>query len=68
MSTLRDDEILTRGRADISETTRAEMDVDADDADADTDTADDADTTDSADTTDDADATDADVGPEDATR
>jgi hypothetical protein len=66
MSTLRDDEILTRGRADVSET-RAEMDVDADDAD-DADTGDDADTTDSADTTDDADTTDADVGPEDATR
>ncbi len=67
MSTLRDDEIVTRGRAQLSEETRAEMDVDADDAD-DMDTADDADTTDSdsADTTDDADTVDPDTGPADA--
>ncbi len=64
MSTLGDDEIVTRGRAELSDETRAEMDVDADDAD-DTDTADDADT-DSADTTDDADTVDPDTGPADS--
>ncbi len=64
MSTLGDDEIVTRGRAELSDETRAEMDVDADDAD-DMDTADDADT-DSADTTDDADTVDPDTGPADS--
>jgi hypothetical protein len=39
MSTLRDDDIVTRGRAEVGPDTRAETDVDADDAD-DTDTAD----------------------------
>ncbi|HEX2110710.1 MAG TPA: hypothetical protein VHF67_04095 [Gaiellaceae bacterium] len=47
MSTLRDDDIVTRGRAEVGPETRAETDVDADDAD-DTDTAD----TDDADTID----------------
>ena len=64
MSTLGDDEIVTRGRAELSDETRAEMDVDADDAD-DMDTADDADS-DSADTTDDADTVDPDTGPADS--
>ncbi len=47
MSTLRDDDIVTRGRAEVGPETRAETDVDADDVD-DTDTADtgDADTID----------------------
>jgi hypothetical protein len=39
MSTLRDDDIVTRGRAEVGPETRAETDVDADDVD-DTDTAD----------------------------
>ncbi|MBD0318263.1 MAG: hypothetical protein ICV71_07020 [Thermoleophilia bacterium] len=64
MSTLGDDEIVTRGGAELSDETRAEMDVDADDAD-DMDTADDADS-DSADTTDDADTVDPDTGPADS--
>jgi hypothetical protein len=48
MSTLRDDDIVTRGRAEVGPDTRAETDVDADDAnDTDTaDTGDDADTID----------------------
>jgi hypothetical protein len=53
MSTLRDDDIVTRGRAEVGPDTRAETDVDADDAD-DTDTTD----TDTADTGDDADTVD----------
>ncbi len=64
MATLGDDEILTRSRAETPDVTRAEMDVDADDAD----TTDDADSTDSdsADTTDDADTVDPDTGPADS--
>ena len=61
MSTLRDDDILTRGRNDPLEETRAQMDVDADDAD-DADTSD----SDSDDATDDADPDDPDVGPADS--
>jgi hypothetical protein len=53
MSTLRDDDIVTRGRAEVGPDTRAVTDVDADDAD-DTDTTD----TDTADTGDDADTID----------
>ncbi len=65
MSTLRDDEILTRGRADLASETRADADTtDADDTDT-TDTADDVDTTDSTDT-DDGDTADPDVAPADA--
>jgi hypothetical protein len=62
MSTLRDDDIVTRGRAEVGAETPAETDVDADDAD-DTDTAD---TGDQADTTDDADTVDPDIGPADS--
>ncbi len=66
MSTLRDDEIVTRGRADAASELRADADTtDADDTDT-TDTADDVDTTDSTDTTDDTDTGDPDVGPADA--
>jgi hypothetical protein len=66
MSTLRDDEILTRGRAEGASELRADADTtDADDTDT-TDTADDVDTTDSTDTTDDSDTADPDVGPADA--
>ena len=65
MSTLRDDEILTRGRTDLQSEIRADADTtDADDTDT-TDTADDVDTTDSTDT-DDGDTADPDVGPADA--
>ncbi len=62
MSTLRDDEILTRGRTVSDE---AAMDADGDDADS-TDTADDADSTDQADTADDTDTVDPDTGPGDS--
>jgi hypothetical protein len=66
MSTLRDDEILTRGRTDLASEIRADADTtDADDTDT-TDTADDVDTTDSTDTSDDTDTADPDVGPADA--
>jgi hypothetical protein len=64
MSTLRDDEILTRGRTDLRPEIRADADTtDADDTDT-TDTADDVDTTDSTDT-DDGDTADPDVRPAD---
>ncbi len=66
MSTLRDDEILTRGRADVGPETRMDADTtDADDTDT-TDTADDVDSTDATDTSDDTDTADPDVGPADA--
>ena len=66
MSTLRDDEILTRGRADLASEPRMDADTtDADDTDT-TDTADDVDSTDATDTSDDTDTADPDVGPADA--
>jgi hypothetical protein len=66
MSTLRDDEILTRGRTEVASETRMDADTtDADDTDT-TDTADDVDSTDATDTSDDADTADTDVGPADA--
>ncbi len=58
MSTLRDDEILTRETAFAGAGTRAQMDADGDDQDADD--------ADSSDATDDSDAVDPDTGPEDS--
>jgi len=61
MSTLRDDDIVTRGRAEVRPDTRAETDVDADDAD-DTDTADTGDDADTIDPTGPGDSDDVDPG------